>query len=144
MVQKPDDSLVAAWVELTRAQRRATAIVEARLKQAGMPPLAWYDALWELDRAPECGLRPFELEQAMLFEQYNLSRLADRLVKAGLIERRHCAGDRRGSFLAITQQGRELRKRIWEVYGPAIEEAVGKRLDRPDAEALAGLLSKLG
>ena len=89
MVPKPDDSLVAAWVELSRAQRRASAMVEARLKEAGLPPLAWYDALWELDRAPESGLRPFELEQAMLFEQSNLSRLAERLVKAGLIERRY-------------------------------------------------------
>ena len=144
MAPKPDDSLVAAWIELSRAQRRASATVEARLKEAGLPPLAWYDALWELDRAPESGLRPFELEQAMLFEQSNLSRLAERLVKAGLIERRYCAQDRRGFFLAITPQGRELRKRMWEVYAPAIEEAIGKRLDRPEAEALAGLLSRLG
>ena len=42
----------AAWVALVRAHRVATARVEADLKAAGLPPLAWYDALWELTRAP--------------------------------------------------------------------------------------------
>ena len=142
-MKKPDKATVDAWVALARAARLATGRVEARLKAADLPPLAWYDALWELEKAGECGLRPFELEKAMLFEQYNLSRLADRLAAAGLIERGACPEDKRGLVLRISAEGRALRRGMWEIYGEAIQEAVGDRLTPEEAEALAGLLSKI-
>jgi DNA-binding MarR family transcriptional regulator len=88
-------------------------------------------------------LRPFELERAMLFEQYNLSRLADRLARTGLIERRNCADDRRGQMLAITPAGREMRLKMWQVYGPAIEEGVGAKISSEEARSLAEILRKL-
>jgi DNA-binding MarR family transcriptional regulator len=140
---KADDAIVAAWVALTRAQRGTIGRVEARLKEAGFPPLSWYDALWELEKVGPCGMRPFELERAMLFEQYNLSRLADRLEKAGLVERGACPGDRRGQVLRATEAGQKLRREMWKVYAEAIQEAVGARLSAEDARTLAELLGKL-
>lgn len=142
-MKKPSETAVAAWAALARAGRLAMARVEERLKEAGLPPLAWYDALWELEKAGECGLRPFELEKALLFEQYNLSRLADRLAAAGLIARSACPEDRRGQVLRITAEGRALRRDMWRVYGAAIEEAVGERLTVEEAGMLASLLKKL-
>jgi DNA-binding MarR family transcriptional regulator len=139
----PDKATTAAWVGLMRAQRLAMACVEARLKEAELPPLSWYDALWELEKAGEEGLRPFELERALLFEQYNLSRLADRLAGAGLISRCACPEDRRGQVLRITDEGRKLRGKMWDVYGKAIEKAIGCRLSAEEAETLAALLKKL-
>ena len=134
---------VRAWIALNRAWTRVSGRVETRLKQAGHPPLAWYDALWELEKVGEGGLRPFELEHALLFEQYNLSRLVERLVRAGLVERRPCADDRRGHVLAITADGLAVRARIWGVYAPAIEAAVGARLSRDEAVSLARLLARI-
>jgi DNA-binding MarR family transcriptional regulator len=143
MTTRPDEPTVAAWIGLSRAQRVATACVEARLKAEGLPPLSWYDALWELEKAGEAGLRPFELERAMLFEQYNLSRLAHRLAEAGLIDKQACQVDARGQTLKISPAGRELRRRMWEVYSGAIEEAVGAKLSPDEATSLAELLRKL-
>lgn len=142
-MNRPDEATVAAWIALARAHRVAMQSVEARLKEAGLPPLAWYDALWELEKAGEGGLRPFELERALLFEQYNLSRLVERLVKAGLVERRACADDRRGHVLAITAEGLAMRSEIWRVYAPAIEAAIGASLTREEAVSLARLLRKV-
>lgn len=144
MTRKPDSAAVAAWISLARAHRVAMCDVEARLKAADLPPLAWYDVLWELEMAGECGLRPFALEKALLFEQYNLSRLIDRMHKAGLVERCSCLDDRRGQTLHVNDQGRALRQRMWDVYGLAIAEIVGDRLDAAEAERLAALLAKLG
>ena len=143
MKSKPDEATVAAWIGLSRAQRVAIARVEARLKAKKLPPLSWYDALWELDKAGEAGLRPYELERAMLFEQYNLSRLAQRLVEAGLISRETCEADARGQTLKITEAGREMRRHMWETYSRAIEEAVGTKLSAAEARSLAELLRKL-
>jgi DNA-binding MarR family transcriptional regulator len=139
----PDKATTAAWIGLMRAQRLVMGRVEARLKAAELPPLSWYDALWELEKAGEEGLRPFELEKALLFEQYNLWRLADRLVSAGLIHRCVCPDDRRGQVLRVTEEGRALRREMWKVYGDAIEDAMGCRLSAEEAETLAALLNKL-
>ncbi|WP_274426681.1 MarR family winged helix-turn-helix transcriptional regulator [Chelativorans sp. YIM 93263] len=143
MAEDKHEAAVDAWIALARAQRVAMARVEARLKEAGLPSLSWYDALWELEKAGEAGLRPYALEEALLFEQYNLSRLAERMCKAGLIERRACPEDRRGQILHISAEGRALRQRMWAVYEQAIEEAVGCRLTAEEAETLSGLLKKL-
>jgi DNA-binding MarR family transcriptional regulator len=143
MTRTPDDATVAAWIGIARAQRGAVSRVELRLKAAGLPPLAWYDVLWELEKAGEEGLRPYALEKAMLFEQYNLSRLVDRLEKAGLVARRACLEDRRGHRLMITEAGLAERRLMWDAYAAAIEREIGARLTLSEARTLAALLAKL-
>jgi DNA-binding MarR family transcriptional regulator len=139
----PSDSAVRAWVRLERAHRAAQSAVEARLKKAGLPPLAWYDALLELERAGAAGLRPFELQKEMLFAQYNLSRLVDRLEAAGCVARSASEADARGQILTITKAGRALRRQMWPVYATAIEDAVGRRLSEAEAGMLGDLLGRL-
>jgi len=139
----PCEPAVRAWTRLARAHRAALATVEGRLKEAGLPPLAWYDVLLELERAGAGGIRPFELQKAMLLAQYNLSRLIDRLEAEGYVARGPSAEDGRGQTLMITAQGRAVRRRIWPVYAAAIEEAVGARLSSREAATLGDLLEKL-
>ena len=139
----PSESVVRAWTRLERAHRAALATVESRLKAAGLPPLAWYDVLLELERAGEAGLRPFELQKAMLLAQYNLSRLIDRLEAQGHVARAASEDDGRGQVLAITAKGRAMRRKIWPVYAAAIEAAVGAHLSPTEARALGDLLERL-
>jgi len=143
MTRKPTRTVVRAWARLVKAQRAALAAVERALKDAGQPPLAWYDALLELEKAGERGLRPFELERAMLLEQYNLSRLLARMEGTGLIERAVCPEDGRGQVVRISEKGKALRREMWPVYARAIESAVGARLDSKDVEALDAILGRL-
>jgi DNA-binding MarR family transcriptional regulator len=137
---QPSESVVKAWARLTRAQQLALAAIEAALKKAGLPPLSWYDALLELERAGEKGLRPFELEREMLLAQYNLSRLIERLSRAGYVSRQVCKDDGRGQVLLITPAGRAMRRRMWSVYGPAIQAAIGTRLSEAEIERLTAVL----
>jgi DNA-binding MarR family transcriptional regulator len=138
----PSDAVIRAWTRLVRAQQTVLAAVEAELKAAGFPPLAWYDVLLELSRA-DAGLRPFALEQALLLAQYNLSRLLDRLEKAGYVARRTCAEDGRGQIVAITPSGRALIKRMWPTYRAAIARHLGAKLSEDEAARLASLLGRL-
>jgi DNA-binding MarR family transcriptional regulator len=139
----PSDAVIRAWTRLIRAQQTVLSAVEADLKTAGLPPLAWYDALLELSRSAQDGLRPFALEQELLLAQYNLSRLLDRLEKAGYVERRSCPDDGRGQIVAITASGRALVKRMWPTYRAAIGRHVGAKLSEDEAACLAALLGKL-
>ena len=137
------DDKVAAWVGLVRVSQRMLGDVEADLKQAGFPPLAWYDALLELRRAGTTGLRPFELQDKMLLAQYNLSRLTDRVVNEGYAQRLPCEDDGRGHVLAITASGRGLLKRMWPAYRSAIDRHFAGRLSTDEAKRLAGILDRL-
>ncbi|QIG95448.1 MarR family winged helix-turn-helix transcriptional regulator [Bradyrhizobium sp. 6(2017)] len=144
MKRKLSSAATAAWIRLMRVPSRVLDCVEQDLKKAGFPPLAWYDALLELSRAPSGELRPVELERQMLIPQYSTSRLIDKLVDEGLAARRECKIDKRGQFVEITEAGRELQKKMWSAYSAAIDKHVGSKLSDADAARLCGLLDRLG
>src|SRR5579864_6030677 len=143
MTERPGETVVRAWARLMKAQQLSLAAIERDLKAAGLPPLVWYDVLLEVERAGDEGLRPFELERAMLLAQYNLSRLIDRIEAAGYVERRACEVDGRGQLIAITARGRAVRRKMWPVYARAIEAALGRHLTAEQAEDLDALLGLL-
>src|SRR5437016_2572198 len=143
MLRNPSDAVTKVWARLIRARETVVGAVERELKAAGLPPLAWYDVLLELSRAPDGRLRPFEIEKETLLAQYNLSRLLDRLGKEGLIAREPCEEDGRGQWVVITEKGRALQARTWKVYARAIQRHVGDRLDDKAAVQLAALLGRL-
>jgi DNA-binding MarR family transcriptional regulator len=140
----PSEAAVTAWINLLRARETVLAAVEADLKAAGFPPLGWYDVLLELRRAGSAGLRPMEFEEKLLLAQHNVSRLLDRLEKAGLIRREAHESDGRGQRIHATGDGLDLQTRMWPVYGAAIERHLGSRLaGDAEASALSALLAKL-
>ena len=143
MSSAPSASAVRAWAKLVRAHQVLLAAVERDLRAAGQPPLAWYDALLELTRAPGGRLRPFELERRMLLAQYSLSRLLDRLEREGLVAREPCPEDGRGQWVVLTVAGRERQRATWPVYASSIQSHVGSKLAAADADLLAGLLGRL-
>ena len=134
---------VHAWARLVRASQAAMARIEADLKAAELPPLDWYDALLELERAPNGRLRPSEIAERMLLARYNITRLVDRLEAKGLVARDACAEDGRGAVIAITLKGRRMRQRMWPVYEAAIARHFGERLSDRDAMMLTDVLGRL-
>jgi DNA-binding MarR family transcriptional regulator len=143
MAKNSSDAYADAWIALMRAQQGALLKIERALRAAELPPLAWYDVLWELERRGDAGLRPYEIERQMLIAQSNISRLLDRLQGQGYVERRACEEDGRGQLVVITPGGRELRRRMWPIYAKAIRQTIGARVSEREAAALADVLTKL-
>jgi DNA-binding MarR family transcriptional regulator len=141
--REPTSAATEAWTGLMRAQQRVLSAIEKDFKAAGLPPLSWYDVLWELAKAEAGRLRPFEIEARTLLAQYNLSRLIDRLEREGLVRREAFDADARGRWVVITEEGRAMRERIWQTYARAIERHVGAKLSEREAREFARLLSKL-
>lgn len=139
----PSDNTIDTWIRLLRAREAAYSAVEKSLKDAGFPPPAWYDVLLELEQAGANGLRPYELQAALLLPQYGVSRLIERIGKAGYLQRHEYAKDGRGQVLTTTQAGRQLRRSMWPVYGAAIEQAVGAKLTAGEMRLLHRVLGKL-
>ena len=140
----PSDAVTRLWIHLMRAQRVLLAAMEQDLKAADLPPLGWYDVLWELVRSGEGRLRPYEIEAHTLLAQHNLSRLLDRMEEAGLVRRETLPEDGRGRWVLVTQAGRAMQQRIWTVYAASIQRHLGDKLDdAAPVDQLADMLSRL-
>lgn len=138
----PSEPVQRAWIALGRVSQAVQCDVEAKLKKAGFPELSWYTVLWELERAGK-PTRPKDLAIPLFILPYQLSRLVDRMEAEGLVKRILCKEDKRGHLLEPTAKGFALRKEMWSVYAPAMDEAM-KRLTDAEHVQLATLLNKLG
>ena len=103
-----------AWAVLLTAHATLLERIESALAAASLPPLSWYDVLWELEKA-DGRLRMIELARRVVLSKSNLSRLADRLEEAKLVERQDAADDRRGYDLVLTRAGRAMRTSLWPI-----------------------------
>ncbi len=136
------DKKISAWIELLRSQKTLLNTIEKALKEAGYPPLTWYDVLLELRKAEEAGLRPMELETRILLPQYGLSRLLNRMQRAGLIVRSKDPEDGRGQIIEITDLGRRVQADMWPVYATALKQAFGDKLTTNEATELHDMLAR--
>ena len=137
------DSARHAWAVFLTAHAVLVEAVEARLAKAGLPPLAWYDLLWALERAGDGRRRMHDLADLVVLSRSNLTRLVDRLEKARLVRRVRSEDDRRGAYAEITAEGRKLRRKMWPVYAKAIDELFGAHLTKTDADTVARALRKI-
>lgn len=130
-----------AWAVLLTAHATLVERIEAALAAAGLPPLAWYDVLWELEKA-DGRLRMAELARRVVLSRSNLSRLADRLEEAELVERRDAAEDGRGYDLVLTRAGRAMRRRMWPVYEARIQQLFSSHLSIEEARVIGEALGR--
>ena len=106
MAAQLTDAELAAWVGFLKAQRRVLEQLEAELRAEHDLSLSEYEVLLHLHDAPGHRLRMGDLAGKVLLTPSGLTRLADRMVKDGLIEREACPEDRRVSYLTLTTAGR--------------------------------------
>src|SRR5882724_5986461 len=141
--QRPAETKAHAWAVLLRAHARLVERIEAELAAAALPPLGWYDVLWALESAAGHQLRMHELAEHVVLSRSNLTRLADRLQQAGLIDRAAASEDRRGAYCVVTAAGRALRKRMWPVYQAAVERYFGAHISEREATQIGDVLTRV-
>jgi DNA-binding MarR family transcriptional regulator len=132
-----------AWRTLINAHAALVDQVEEALSDENLPPLAWYDVLSALDRADGPGLRPRDLGVHLTISKSGLTRLVDRIVAAGLIERVECPSDRRGHVIVLTDSGRSMLREMEPAFTTVHEAVFASRLSTEEAETLCSLLERL-
>ena len=120
-VKIPEDQL-ATWRAFLRAHSSMLRRISADLEEAELPPLPWYDVLAALRDAPDIRMRQVELAERVLLSNSGMSRLLDRIEKAGLVERVTCPGDRRSFHVQLTSDGEKMIEQMWPVYARGIAE----------------------
>lgn len=128
------------WFSFVRSHRAVIREVERRFADAGLPSYAWYDVLWGIESGPDGTRRMHELADVLAIERYNLTRLVDRLEAEELVTRARSAEDGRAAFVTITRQGRAVRRKMWAVYGEAVQELFLAQFAPDDVARLAASL----
>lgn len=84
----------------------------------------------------------YEIQERMIQKMSNVSRLIDKLVEKGLVDRKECEGNRRRVDIMITQQGVTLLETLGPVIQKQLKELFANIL-KEEAELLNSLLDEI-
>jgi DNA-binding MarR family transcriptional regulator len=101
-----------------------------------------YDVLYTLSKRRE-PVRLRELHQHVLLSQPALSRMVDRLVERGFVQRYADLADGRGVRLSLTDAGREKQRQIGRRHAASVARAVTAALSADELRQLATIGWKL-
>ena len=136
------DPRLAAWSAFLRAHARVVRDLERELQAEQRMALTDYDVLVQLANAGEHRLRMSELADRLLLSRSGATRLVDRLVAQGLIERMTCDDDRRGQWASLTAAGYERLRQASPIHLRGVAEHFLDRLSADDLVALERALSR--
>ena len=122
-----------AWGALARTHAAITQRLQEMLAAADFPPLPWYEVLAAVSEAP---MKMGDLAEALVITRGGLTKLVDRLVKAGLLERTFCETDRRVSYATLTPAGRDLLAEMRPAVIAELEVAFSANLSVAQAKEL--------
>ena len=128
---------LGAWRGLLRTHAALVRDLDAELEAEHGLSLSAYEVLLLLAEAPKGRLRMSELAESSLLSLSGMTRLVDRLVGAGHVERERCAEDRRGLWARLTPAGADLFRRARETHLRGIRERFLSRLSDAQLTALA-------
>lgn len=139
----PDDPRLRAWVAFLQAHAVLTRRLEAELQAERGLTLADYDALVQLAVADDHRLRMSELADRIVLSRSGVSRLVDRLVAHGLVVRRACPTDARGSWAELTPAGIDRLRDAAPVHLRGVERHFLAPLSDADRATLVASLESI-
>lgn len=132
-----------AWLAVTRTHAAVTGRLQEGLTAAGLPPLPWFEVLATLSEAPEQRLKMGELAEALVISRGGLTKLVDRLINAGLLERAFDEADRRVSYATLLPAGVELLEEMRPVVAGELETVFAANISERQATELTATLERV-
>jgi DNA-binding MarR family transcriptional regulator len=142
--ERPDLDVAALGLlaRLFRAAQLADEALSEGLVQHDLRS-GWFDLLAALRRSgPPYELNPTQLMRATMLSSGGMTKRLDRLVQAGLVERRPDPADRRGTLVRLTRRGKATIDKAVEAH-VANEEHLLRPLTPADRSTLDDLLKTL-
>src|SRR5215469_80858 len=94
-----------AWRTYLRMSSLLPAKLNRQLQRDSGLTLPEYEVLVQLSEAPRQQLRPFQICEALNWEQSRLSHQLSRMQRRGLLTREECEADGRGALVVLTAAG---------------------------------------
>jgi len=111
------------WFRFMRLHQRMLMQMTGRIRTLGLS-IPQFDLLSTLTEQE--GISQSELAEKLYVTKGNVSGLVDRLVQAGLVERRAIAGDRRSYAMHLTPEGRRLAEAGMATQRDFVASTLGK------------------
>jgi len=132
----------AAWRAFLRSHARVARRLEADLVASNDLPLAEFDVLFQLALEPGYRLRMNELADRVLLSRAGITRLVDRLVADGLVDRLKCASDARGAYAVLTERGQAKLQQARPGHMAGVRRYFLSSFSRAELGTLAELLTR--
>ncbi|HSS04273.1 MAG TPA: MarR family transcriptional regulator [Solirubrobacterales bacterium] len=132
-----------AWGALTRTHAAIAGRLQDALAASDFPPLPWYEVLATVAEAPQERMKMGELAEALVITRGGLTKLVDRLIKAGLMERTFCETDRRVSYATLLPTGRDMLDEMRPVVVAELRLTFAANLSDSQADELRGMLERV-
>jgi len=137
--RKLTDDQLAAWSGFLLGHAQIVRALDAELEREHGLPLSSYDVLIQLSLVPDRRLRMFELADAIVLSRSGLTRLVDRLERAGLVERERGETDPRQMYARLTDRGLEVLADATPTHIAGIKERFLERLSDEQTKQLAAI-----
>jgi len=143
VAERPTAEALAAWRGLLAWHRGTIHRLDADLVAVHGVTLEEYDVLVQLAEAPDGRLRMGELAAATLIARSSCTRVVDRLVARGWVERVRDRDDRRRVVVGLNAAGRGGLRRCAVTHLAGVPDVFASRLAPGDLSALRRVLSHL-
>ncbi len=134
---------LAAWQAFLYSHAALVDRLDTELEDQLDLPLSWYDALVVLSESRPDGLRLHQLAGYLVLSQSGISRLVDRLERAGYVTRTRCPSDGRGTLACITEEGQAVLESAAPVHLAGVHEHFARHLSDEEAAVVQRALSRI-
>lgn len=118
-----------AWRTYLRMSTLLPAQLNRQLQRDSGLSLPEYEVLVQLSEAAGQRLRPYQLCEALNWEQSRLSHQLTRMERRGLVAREECAADGRGAFVILLADGASALRSAAPGHVAAVRQLIFDRLD---------------
>ena len=130
------DPRLAPWRSFLLAHARVSRRLDEEVRAEHDVSVAEYDALLTIAQAPGRRVRMGTLAEQVLLSKSGVTRLVDRLVNDGLVERRACSTDARGAEAVLTDRGLTRLRAASRTHLRGISEHFLAVVETDDLESL--------
>jgi DNA-binding MarR family transcriptional regulator len=137
-----DEPIITSWGRFVEAYNVLGRRLGESLEASCGIPMAWFRGAAAVARADDDQLSMGALAEQVAMTSGGVTRLRDRMSKAGYVERRQCPTDRRVVYAALTPTGRAKIEEAALVHADDLAEVFAP-LSRQERGMLDRLLDRL-
>lgn len=131
------DPRLDVWRAFLKAHARLFRRLDEELRDEHGLSLPEYDALLQIGQSPGRRMRMNQIAERVLLSKSGVTRLIDRLVLDGYVERSQCSDDGRGAEAVLTAVGLERLREAASTHLRGIERYFFAAVDAVDLPTLA-------
>lgn len=138
-----DDDRVTTFGLIVESYARLRSAFGSSLKDECGLSIAVFELLLRLARSPDDQLTMSELAEQLAISGGGVTRLVDRVIDAGLVDRTPCPNDRRVQWVTLTQSGRAKVDAAVTVHIDDLQRELFDRLTPTDIRNLKTIMQKV-